>query len=71
MEYRADYTVYKKVRAAQKVALNGLDPTDADYSIRKDEFETKIDKCTATMKSLRSNLWQLFENLLGAALIPE
>ncbi len=51
--------------------MYGLDQNDADYLTCKDKMETKIDECTTTMKSLCSNLWQLFENLLDAALIPE
>ena len=42
-----------------------------DYVTQKDEYDTKIAKCSATMKSFRSDLWQLFENLLGLDLIPK
>ena len=71
LEYRKDWSFTKKARTAQRKALNGIDHNNANHVTHKEEFDTKVAECSATMKSLHSNLWQLFENLLGLALIPE
>ena len=71
LEYRKDWSFTKKARTAQRKALNGIDHNNANHVTHKEEFDTKVAECSATMKSLHSNLWQLFENPLGSELIPE
>ncbi len=56
LEYRKDWQLCHKVRTAHKALLAGLNQNDADYLTRKDEIQTKIDECRATMKSLCSDL---------------
>ncbi len=58
------------MKNVQKQTLAHIDQNAADYVTRKDEYKTKVAECSATMKSLHSKLWQLFENLLGSDLIP-
>ena len=63
--------IAKKVKDAQKDVLKALDENESDYKTKKGKLETKIDECKATMSSLRDDFWQLFELLLGDALIPQ
>ena len=70
-EYRKNWQFAKKVKEAQKDVLKKLDEDESDYETKKDELDTKIDECEHTMNSLHNDFWQLFELLLGDALIPQ
>ncbi len=65
LEYCKDWAFTKKVRTVQKQVLVALDPTDTNFAICKDEYDIKITECSASMRSLPINIYQLFKDFLG------
>lgn len=60
-----------RLKKANKTAKGLIQDEEPNAATLQEEYNVKIAECIKTMRSLRDDLWGLFEHLLDAFLVPD